>query len=60
MTDAEKLVLLAEHQSLIERASTKEREAGIHNAQAVVLYNDANTLRDRAAVIANQLGITRA
>jgi prepilin-type processing-associated H-X9-DG protein len=57
MTDAEKLVLLAEHQSLIERAASKEREAAIHNAQANVLYTDAHTLRDRAAVVALELGI---
>lgn len=60
MTDAEKLVLLAEHQSLTERAATKEREAALKWDQAAVLETDARTLRDRAKAIANQLGINEA
>lgn len=58
MTDADRLALLDEYQSLVERAATKERDAALLNTQATTKYNEARALKDRAKVIAVQLGIT--
>lgn len=54
---ADQISLFDEYTNLSERAAYKEREAEVLQAQYQAKVRDAQQLRERAKVIATQLGL---